>query len=64
MSRWSLAEVVKATHGVYVDTLADGDTALSCGQCDYLHTLPTPFLLGDAVRLAVEHRRQCPEATQ
>lgn len=46
---------VMARYGTYVSTLADGTLGLACGSCNWEHTLPTPFLLGDAGRLANEH---------
>lgn len=44
--------------GSYVVTLADGGTGLGCGECDWEHALPTPFMIFDAARLSSQHWRE------
>lgn len=41
--------------GTYVVMGRNRETALGCGECDWEHRLPTPFLMGDAARLAMQH---------
>lgn len=43
--------------GTYVVTLPNGDTGIGCGECKWTHRLPTPFLEGDAARIAIDHHK-------
>lgn len=43
-------ELPGAWWGTYVTR-----TGLGCGECDWEHALPTPFVMGDAARVAIGH---------
>ncbi|MQA17776.1 MAG: hypothetical protein GEV09_28065 [Pseudonocardiaceae bacterium] len=55
-------DIMKAMWGTYMDVNAVGVNYLTCGRagCDWTHDLPAPFLLGDAVKLAEDHKDNCP----